>query len=134
MKKILKTDSEWKKALSKQAYEITRKSGTERPFTNHDFPNQEGEFNCICCDTPLFASKTKYESRSGWPSFFDTLKNGAIVEKQDNSFSMSRTEVSCSICDAHLGHVFPDGPLPTKLRYCINGFALRFKKTSKTNL
>jgi peptide-methionine (R)-S-oxide reductase len=127
MKKIIKTDAEWKKLLSELSYEVTRKSATERPFIKHSFPNIPGLFYCVCCDLPLFSSETKYDSGSGWPSFYSALNKEAIVEKGDNSHNMERVEALCARCDAHLGHIFPDGPKPTGLRYCINGSALSFK-------
>ncbi len=128
MQKIIKSEKEWKENLSDLAFQVTRKSATEKPFIDHGFPDLPGQFACICCDAPLFDSETKFNSGSGWPSFFDSISHNAITKKQDNSFSMNRTEVSCSKCDAHLGHVFPDGPKPTGLRYCINGVALNFLK------
>ena len=128
MKKILKSDKDWQSALSELAFLVTRKSATEKPFTKHNFPESPGKFHCVCCDSKLFDTKAKYDSGSGWPSFYDIVNPEAINQRQDNSSSMSRTEVSCSRCDAHLGHVFPDGPEPTGLRYCINGSALIFFK------
>lgn len=129
MKKIIKSENEWRRNLSELAFQVTRKSATEKPFTNHDFPNLSGKFKCVCCNSDLFSSDAKFESGSGWPSFFSPSSAEAITQSQDSSHSMSRTEVSCSHCDAHLGHVFPDGPKPTGLRYCINGAALLFLKT-----
>ena len=129
MTKIVKSEKEWQSNLSELAYQVTRKAATEKPFINHDFPDSPGQFKCICCGAKLFDSKTKFNSGSGWPSFYQTINEHAVIEKHDTSFSMNRTEVSCSRCDAHLGHVFPDGPEPTGLRYCINGVALKFYKS-----
>jgi peptide-methionine (R)-S-oxide reductase len=126
MEKIIKSDEEWRKALSPEAYRITREHGTERPWSV-DFPKAPGTFRCVACGQPLFDAGTKYESGSGWPSFWAPLDEGAVEEAVDRSLGMTRTEVHCARCEAHLGHVFPDGPQPTGLRYCINGGALRFE-------
>ena len=128
MKKIVKTEEEWRSTLSDLAFQVTRKSATETPFIDHKFPDISGKFTCVCCDLELFDSESKFNSGSGWPSFYEASSKDAVIEKNDNSFSMNRTEVLCSRCDAHLGHVFPDGPRPTGLRYCINGVALNFSK------
>ena len=128
MKKIIKSESEWRAQLSELAFHVTRNAGTEKPFSSNGFSNKIGSFNCVCCNSLLFKSAAKYESGSGWPSFFDKAKESNIITTEDNSFSMRRIEVSCGTCDAHLGHVFPDGPKPTGLRYCINGCALVFQE------
>ena len=124
--KIVKSDAEWRAQLSDEAYRVTRRHGTERPFTNDSFPAGDGTFRCVCCDAPLFSKDAKFDSGTGWPSFYQPLAEGAVTEKEDRSLFMRRTEVLCARCDAHLGHVFPDGPQPTGLRYCMNGVALTF--------
>jgi len=129
MVKIIKTDAEWRLKLSELAYKVTRKHGTERPFSNDNFPKVNGIFLCVCCKNALFDSNSKFNSGTGWPSFFEPINPNNIEEKSDRSLFMKRTEVLCSKCDAHLGHVFPDGPLPTGLRYCMNGIAMVFEET-----
>jgi peptide-methionine (R)-S-oxide reductase len=127
VEKIVRTDAEWRARLSALAYDVTRKEGTERAFTGPYWDaHEDGLFHCIGCDTALFDSKTKYDSGTGWPSFFAPISKTNVVESADNSFGFRRVAVSCKRCDAHLGHVFTDGPKPTGLRYCMNGVALRF--------
>ncbi len=125
--KIIKTDAEWRAQLSPLAYKVTRTGGTERAGSHEDFPKSAGMFTCTCCGAELFDAETKFESGTGWPSFFAPLSPESIEERADNKLFMKRTEVVCAKCDAHLGHVFPDGPQPTGMRYCLNGVALDFK-------
>ena len=128
MQKITKTDAEWRAQLTDEEYRITRKHGTERAFTGPYWNSkEEGVFGCKCCGLPLFEASTKFDSGTGWPSFFASISKENVAEKADNTFFMRRTEVLCARCDAHLGHVFPDGPKPTGLRYCMNGHALKLE-------
>ncbi len=127
MTKVTKSEAEWRAALSPEAYAVARKHGTERAFTSPlNDEKRPGMFTCVGCGKPVFASDTKFESGTGWPSFFAPADAGAVATTSDRKFFMTRTEVHCADCESHLGHVFPDGPKPTGLRYCINGVALKF--------
>lgn len=128
-KKIIKSDNEWKRLLTVEQYSVTRQAGTEAPYSSPLLNiHERGTFECVCCDLPQFSSRTKFESNTGWPSFWAPIAKRNVVERIDNSVAESRTEVLCARCDAHLGHVFNDGPKPTGLRYCMNGVALKFVK------
>jgi peptide-methionine (R)-S-oxide reductase len=123
--RVEKTDAEWRQQLTPEQYRITRLHGTERAFS-HSYHNdkREGVYHCICCKAPLFSSKSKFDSGTGWPSYYEPVTQEAVGAHEDNSLFMRRTEIRCARCEAHLGHVFPDGPEPTGQRYCINGAAL----------
>jgi peptide-methionine (R)-S-oxide reductase len=126
---IVKTDAEWKQQLSPDSFEVARRAGTERAFSGQYWNNHDkGLYRCICCGTALFSSDTKFESGTGWPSFWQPIAKENVRESSDFSFGMTRTQVACRLCDGHLGHVFDDGPKPTGLRYCMNSVSLRFVK------
>jgi peptide-methionine (R)-S-oxide reductase len=126
--KITKSEEEWKKQLSPEQFYVARKAGTEPAFTGKYWDTEEkGTYNCVCCGTPLFESDTKFNSGTGWPSFYKPVDPAAVAEHTDSTYGMVRTEARCAKCDAHLGHVFPDGPKPTGLRYCMNSASLDLK-------
>lgn len=126
--KVHKSDAEWRDQLTPEQYHVTREHGTERAFTGPYWDSkQQGLYRCVCCDRPLYRSETKYDSGTGWPSFYEPVEPQAVTEHSDRSWFSVRTEIRCADCDAHLGHVFDDGPPPTGLRYCMNGNALNFE-------
>ena len=129
--KIVKSDEEWRNQLSSQEYAVTRQAGTERPFTGVYWDEKRpGTYLCKCCDAPLFDSETKFDAGCGWPSFYAPLESEAVINREDYSLGMRRIEVLCARCEAHLGHVFPDGPAPTGLRYCMNSVSLKLNVAS----
>lgn len=129
VEKIKKSEEEWRAQLTDEQYHVTREHGTERPFTGeYDGCKDEGVYHCICCGHPLFESDHKFDSGTGWPSFYQPMDNDAVETKTDWSMLMKRTEVHCARCDAHLGHVFPDGPMPTGQRYCMNSVSLKLER------
>jgi peptide-methionine (R)-S-oxide reductase len=133
MDNVKKSDEQWREILTPESYHVTRQKGTERPFTGQFWDHRaKGIYRCVCCTTPLFASDTKFDAGCGWPSYFEPINADHVREEIDHSHGMIRTEVLCNVCDAHLGHVFPDGPPPTGLRYCINSLSLSFESLGGT--
>lgn len=132
--RVEKSNAEWKALLTEEQYRITRQKGTERPFSGELCSiYEEGQYNCVCCNTPLFDSTIKFDSHSGWPSFTQPIKENAIQYHKDVTMGMIRVEVLCNSCDSHLGHIFPDGPIPSGLRYCINSVSMKLEKSDSYN-
>ncbi|RUM61521.1 MAG: peptide-methionine (R)-S-oxide reductase [Sulfurimonas sp.] len=131
MKKVVKSTQEWQKLLTPEAFHVTREHGTEAPFSGKYYDcNEDGIYTCQCCDLPLFHSEAKFNSGTGWPSFYESIADEALLEQRDTTHGMIRIEILCHRCDAHLGHLFPDGPEPTGMRYCINSVSLNFKPST----
>ena len=134
MNKVSKSENAWREQLSDAQFQVCRLKGTERPFTGEYYNNTTpGTYACVCCDAPLFETRTQFDAGCGWPSYYEPINPEAVVEAEDFSHGMHRTEVLCARCDAHLGHVFPDGPPPTGLRYCINSVAMKFEPSVSSN-
>lgn len=134
VEKIVKSDEEWRAELSPESYEVARHHGTERPFSGeYDGCKDAGTYVCICCGNPLFSSETKFDSGTGWPSFHSPMSGDSVETQTDRSLFMARTEVHCARCDGHLGHVFPDGPMPTGQRYCMNSVSLKLNRDDETS-
>ena len=132
MPRVVKTDEEWQRLLTPEQYEIARAKGTERPFCGNLLDNhRDGVYTCVCCGLPLFSSNSKFDSGTGWPSFFQPVAKENVIEHADNNYGMRRTEILCPRCDCHLGHVFDDGPRPTGLRFCVNSESLKFTPADK---
>ena len=132
VKRVIKTNEEWKRILTPDQYDVTRQKGTEAPFSSPlNEIHEQGIFECVACELPLFSSRAKFDSGTGWPSFYEPIAKENVREEVDNSLSETRTEVLCASCDSHIGHVFDDGPRPTGLRYCMNGVALKFIKDAR---